>query len=226
MGLKRKAVAKLAYLQSQPKLLVLDLNGVLIRRIERSYVLRPYVREFIKHFARLYRLATWTSISKANANLIVKDLFGDLVCEAPKKGKAATVTTGSGSSCTSSEEGAKVELLFTWYQQQCVIADEDDGIPPDDLLDPETKPVFLKPLQKIWSRFPLYNNLNTIILDDSPEKMLKNDLALCVQPSSFDPSKADSDEELKPGSSLWQRLEELASSFESEEKGDAKRHEK
>lgn len=225
MGLKRKALAKLAYQQSQPKLLVLDLNGVLIRRIERSYVLRPYAREFIKHFARLYRLSVWTSISKCNGKPIVKDLFGDIVCDPPGKGKAATATTGSGPSCTSSEEGANVELLFAWYQQQCVIADEDDGVPPNDLLDPDVKPLFLKPLQKIWSRFPLYNNLNTIILDDSPEKMLKNDVALCVQPKSFDLSKTDSDEELKPGNSLWQRLEELATSYEVEEEGDAKRQE-
>lgn len=200
---KKRAKRRRLLIESRPKLLILDLNGVLVKRIPFSsdYSVRPYCREFIKHFSKLFTLAVWTSISRANGKLIVKDLFSDFIVA------NSEVETPSD----------KLELLFCYYQDQCVIPDEDDyddaegaAIAIQSALDPAIKPVYTKPLNKVWSRFPLYTEKNTLLLDDSPSKCKVN--PTCTSP--FFPvsyTGAKDDEELKPGSVLWLQLEAAAS---------------
>lgn len=244
--MKRKAERRQKFIHSLPKLLVLDLNGVLIRRKnypETGYTLRPYVREFLAHFAKIYRLAVWTSISKTHGKPIISDLFpAATFVPHPRGGGAApgideaaasasaARAAGAGPSSKAADsvllpdgDGSSMELLFAYYQDQCVIADDEcPGINPPDLLATVSrpKPTFLKALSRIWSRFPLYSASNTILLDDTPAKTANNFPACVIHPMPFafddiaNKATAGSvgagDEELKSGGRLWRLLEARA----------------
>ncbi|MBX9636017.1 MAG: HAD family hydrolase [Nitrosomonas sp.] len=62
-------------------------------------------------------------------------------------------------------ENQKQQLLFFWDQSHCTtIAAADGG----------KKPLFLKELKHVWDAFPQYNQDDTILVDDSEEKMREN----------------------------------------------------
>lgn len=90
-------------------------------------------------------------------------------------------------------------LLFEWDQTNC------DCVEPHP--DPaETKPLYEKPLQKVWKHFPKYDESNTIIFDDSPLKMRNNPPACVFQPSSWIVTQVN-DRELSPdGGSIYKKL--------------------
>ena len=75
------------------KLLVFDLNGVLIYKKKRTksktFIIRPYAKEFIELMSERYQLAVWTSRNYDTAQPIVRALF-------PLN-----------------------NLLFTWYHDKC-----------------------------------------------------------------------------------------------------------
>ena len=52
------------------------------------------------------------------------------------------------------------KLLFVWGQNRCKATGEQH----------ESETVFEKELHKVWNDFPLWNQFNTLLLDDSPEK--------------------------------------------------------
>ena len=226
--IKRKAERRNKFIRSVPKLLVLDLNGVLIRRKpypETTYTVRPYCREFLAHFASLYRLAVWTSISRARGKEILADLFPSCTyVRHPRGGSAApgvdeaaisesaAAAAGAGPSLRPGAEEKPLELLFAYHQDQCRVADEDDGVDPEDLIDPDIKPTFLKSLARVWGRFPIYSAANTLLLDDTPAKTSKNPSTNVIHPKPFDfhDGEGEEDEELRPGGALWRVLEARA----------------
>lgn len=55
-------------------------------------------------------------------------------------------------------------LAFVWTQEDCLV------IPGDT----KGKPLMFKPLTRVWSAFPRFNQTNTILVDDSPEKTILN----------------------------------------------------
>lgn len=51
-------------------------------------------------------------------------------------------------------------LMFVWGQNRCQRA---QGIV-------DRRPIFRKPLSKVWDAYPIWNEHNTLMIDDSPEK--------------------------------------------------------
>lgn len=56
------------------------------------------------------------------------------------------------------------------------------------------KPIFLKLLRTVWKKYPQFNAQNTILVDDTRYKSLKNDYESCVcirsyEPKYYDPAK-------------------------------------
>jgi hypothetical protein len=131
------------------KLLILDLNGVLIHRVisnninlkskivlgKFNILLRKGIRKFIDKCLAKYNVAIWSSVTKKNINDYIKLIFGD----------------------------RENELIFVWDQTHC------HAIPRKN-----TYPLFIKNLETVWVKFPQYNQNNTIIIDDSPKKMVNN----------------------------------------------------
>lgn len=107
---KKNKKAKLAEMISRAavplstrKLLVIDLNKVLISRkpMTSFYSIRPHAREFLSEMAKLFDLAVWTSMTNTSAKPIIRDLFV--------------------ADC----------LVFRWYQSKCTI-DSDDAATVED----------------------------------------------------------------------------------------------
>uniref|UniRef100_A0A6C0BMR1 FCP1 homology domain-containing protein n=1 Tax=viral metagenome TaxID=1070528 RepID=A0A6C0BMR1_9ZZZZ len=145
------------------RLVILDLNGFLVRRIHErdTYDLsdafletadaharpffiwcRPHAREFLTFLLQHFTVAVWTSARKYNAHQMVNTLIPDA--------------------------GERKKLLFVWDQSQC--QDKSDDLPEDV----KKKYLFTKPLAKVWQAFPDFNHTNTRIIDDSPAKMVDN----------------------------------------------------
>lgn len=157
------------------KLLVLDVNGLLVEtyfqfdklpeghrpdgKVGRFFVYRrPFCDEFLEFCFENFVVGIWSSAQKHNVDSLVDFIFGDL----------------------------KKKLLFSWHQIDCT----DTG-----LKTPENtrKPLFLKELSKLWSKakpdLPWeegeYGPCNTLLIDDSPYKALRNPAHTAVFPYPY-----------------------------------------
>ncbi|KAH9318065.1 hypothetical protein KI387_019834, partial [Taxus chinensis] len=183
-------------LPAKKKLLVLDVNGFLLDtyfnsekrpdrppdgKVNSHFVYRrPYCNEFIEFCFEKFEVGIWSSAQRHNVDKFVDFIFGDL----------------------------KSKLLFSWYQTDCT----DTG-----LKTPENrwKPVFLKELSNIWNKMKPdlpwekgdYGPFNTLLIDDSPYKALRNPPHTAVFPY---PYKVSSDVDDILGGALRKYLEGLA----------------
>lgn len=174
-------------------LFILDLNGTVLARLTRrgeqaamqqhpqfrppdcsvrgSHVyLRPHLRPFLQALLRLGTVAVWTSALPKNAFPMVLHCFGGLL---DLQGLASN---GNGASAGSDlspylQRHADVAALvgsgphrlhFLWTQEQCRVGRPSVG----------GKPEFVKDLDRVWQAFPDYGRRNTIMIDDSEEKLL------------------------------------------------------
>lgn len=158
----------ISYLLRQPKkLLILDLNNLLIYRtytkkfpvevfdhvhnattIGNHYTWkRPQLDEFLKFCFKNFEVAVWSSARKRNVDRLCEFIFD------PK---------------------SRSKLFFEWNQSHC------NAKTPHPI---KTKncPLFEKQLKTVWKAYPQYNESNTVILDDSYLKMKCNeDFEDCV----------------------------------------------
>jgi len=157
------------------KLLVLDVNGLLVEtyfqfeklpeehrpdgKVGRFFVYRrPFCDEFLEFCFENFVVGIWSSAQQHNVDRLVDFIFGDL----------------------------KKKLLFSWHQIDCT----DTG-----LKTPENtrKPLFLKELSKLWNKvrpdLPWeegeYGPCNTLLIDDSPYKALRNPPHTAVFPYPY-----------------------------------------
>jgi hypothetical protein len=146
-------------LKLKKKLLILDLNGVLIDRILAKEFIRPIdwgdeipmelrpkhvggflcwkrknLKSFLKYIFKNFTVAVWSSAKLHNTKKLVEFVFGSL----------------------------ENKLLFIWGQDRC-------GKEPHPTS--KVKPLFLKNLVDVWKEFPEYSLDNTLLIDDS---ILKN----------------------------------------------------
>ena len=224
----------------EKKLLIMDLNGVLLRKGGKkckSITLRPHVHAFMRHMSGLFHLAVWTSgradtMHKAMLALFEKDRY-------------------------------KEDLMFYWTQKECIYVPY--NVDPDELADlirpPKKKKTFKelkfqnghvepaaqvksefingsfkKVLSHVFARFPSFHLGNTILLDDSSDKLSFNPPNTHIGPRPFAQQKVSStapapnvvsttslplpsinteggrrDDELVEGGRLWLYLVALAS---------------
>ncbi|KAI3980404.1 hypothetical protein MKX01_003943 [Papaver californicum] len=163
------------------KLLVLDLNGLLVDIGKKSRTKRPFCDEFLKFCFERFHVGVWSSRKKGNVTNVVNFLMGDL----------------------------KENLLFCWDVSHCT----ETGF---KVLGDWYKPLVLKELKKLWNKHEpnlpwqkgVFNESNTLLLDDSPYKALCNPLYTAIFPSSYT-REVLNDDSLGPGGDLRVYLEGL-----------------
>ncbi|KAF6171360.1 hypothetical protein GIB67_009501 [Kingdonia uniflora] len=153
------------------KLLVLQLNGLLsdiifgypprgssipYKMINRRTVFkRPFCDEFLKFCFEKFDVGVWTARAKWNSNNFVDYIFGDM----------------------------KHDLLFCWDNSHCT----ETGF---TRLEDSNKPLLLKEVKKLYNKnLPwnggVYDESNTLLLDDAPYKALLNPPNTAIFPKMF-----------------------------------------
>ncbi|XP_008670998.1 probable C-terminal domain small phosphatase [Zea mays] len=180
--------------QMKKKLLILDLNGLLadINQDRHNAHLshgtirgklvfkRPYCDDFLRFCMHHFELGIWSSRLRANVDAAVDILM---------------------------EDDVKQRLLFCWDLSKCT----GTGF---YTLENKTKPLVLKELKKLWDDLPWrqqgeFSPSNTLLLDDSPYKALRNPPHTAIFPCPYS-YKDDKDDALGPGGDLRLYLESLA----------------
>ncbi|KAG2629868.1 hypothetical protein PVAP13_3KG507706, partial [Panicum virgatum] len=178
------------------KLLILDLNGVLADinndqhssiwaagRVRGKLVFqRPYCEEFLEFCAQNFEVAIWSSRNKKNVESVVDMVMKDF----------------------------KPRLLFCWDMSKCTETGH-------KTLENSDKPLVPKELRKLWRKedpgLPWeegdYSPSNTLLVDDSPYKALRNPphTGIFPHPCSYQDPKDDS---LGPSGDLRVYLQNLA----------------
>ncbi|RDX85435.1 hypothetical protein CR513_33380, partial [Mucuna pruriens] len=143
------------------KLLVMNLNGLLIHRTNRGnkseiprsrradwkngYYLafkRPFSEEFMKFCLERFEVGLWSSAKEHNIDAALNCAIGTL----------------------------KSKLLFVWDQDQCT----NSGFRS---LENKFKPLFFKEVNKVWDNVKKggpYSASNTLLIDDKPYKAFLN----------------------------------------------------
>nr|CAB3455484.1 unnamed protein product [Digitaria exilis] len=143
---------------------------------------RPHCDDFLRFCIRNFQLAIWSSRFKANTDAVVDILMKDV----------------------------KQHLLFSWDASKCTATGH-------NTLENKNKPLVLKELKKVWNKeepgLPWqqgeFSPSNTLLVDDSPHKALRNPPHTAIFPCSYS-NKNDRDDSLGPGGDLRLYLEELA----------------
>lgn len=146
-------------------LLILDLDGTLIHFISRIEKIedhhevaievpkegvlckRPYAVAFITEISKWYDIGIWTAASKDYADIAVKTLF-------PKPENVFPVFVYSREKCKQKHIPIERESLWETSRMAATMT--------------------IKPLVKMWKKFPMYNRYNTIIVDDTKETFIDN----------------------------------------------------
>ncbi|XP_051216488.1 uncharacterized protein [Lolium perenne] len=178
------------------KLLILDINGILAdintdrdvahmadgRVRGKNVFKRYYLDDFLRFCFQNFELGIWSSRMKVNVDAVLDILMKDL----------------------------RRHLLFFWDASQCTTTNR-------GTLENRYKPLVLKELKKLWNKedpdLPWeqgeFSPSNTLLVDDSPYKALRNPphTAIFPQPYSY---HMEEDESLGPGGDLRVYLENIA----------------
>ncbi|OMO62940.1 NLI interacting factor [Corchorus capsularis] len=176
------------------KLLVLDLNGILVDVVPnpgefrpdiklsgKGVFKRPFCNDFLEFCLRTFNVGIWSSRINKNVRILV-----DFLLRKRKK-----------------------NLLFCWDRSRCTITKL-------ETLEDKPKPLVLKELRKLWknvSKLPWekgeYDESNTLLLDDSPYKALRNPANTAIFPFPYQYTDAE-DASLGPGGDIRTYLEGVA----------------
>ncbi|KAE8713396.1 hypothetical protein F3Y22_tig00110210pilonHSYRG00040 [Hibiscus syriacus] len=85
-------------------------------------------------------------------------------------------------------------FLFTWDQANCKTYDN---------------VTYCKDLNDVWNAFPYFNDLNTLLVDDSAENIIYNQKYNYICPHSFDADSHSGDNTLEKGGNIREYLENL-----------------
>ncbi|CAL4944460.1 unnamed protein product [Urochloa decumbens] len=184
------------------KLLILDLNGLLAdinddyhnahmadAKVRGKLVFRrPYCDDFLNFCALNFELGVWSSRKKENVASVVDIVMRDF----------------------------KPRLLFCWDMSKCTFTGH-------KTLENRYKPLVLKELRKLWNKeepdLPWeegdYSASNTLLVDDSPYKALRNPPHTAIFPRSYSYLNWN-DNSLGPGGDLRVYLQNLASADDVE----------
>jgi len=177
------------------RLIVLDLNGVLIYRVAGTirYAMRPHAISLLNHLATRCELALWTSSKKDTVKRLFKTLF----------------TERSGF-CQS-------RFLFVWCQNRCSqepapSPHSEEGGDGSGAAAP-AKPLFWKEIKKIWDEYPdfAYEG-GCYLMDDSLCKLERNPASTRIHVPTYlgpDSSGVDRDDVMKLGGDMYTMLTRL-----------------
>lgn len=178
-------------MRSQRRLLfILDLNGTLLHRLCRRPELRAYYDDhpncrpadcrfggnhlifrpnrqvFLERLFKLGQVAVWTSAMTKNAlPMVIKTFDGILDLEyLRQQDPSFSVVMNRQRDLIQGVKTGSERLLFLWTQTECIVKQ----------LSTSYKPEFLKDLDRVWQHFPEYGPHNTIMVDDSVEKLARH----------------------------------------------------
>ncbi|XP_027349192.1 uncharacterized protein LOC113860861 [Abrus precatorius] len=182
------------------KLLVLNINGLLLSRFHRrekeripkfraadhyyrSYLVfkRPFSEEFMKFCLERFEVGIWSSAIGHNIDITLDYAIGAL----------------------------KKKMLFVWDQRRCT----DTGFKS---LEKSNKPLFFKELKKVFdngTKGGPYSASNTLLIDDKPYKAFLNPPNTAIFPKSYDPDE-NADRVLDPKGALCLYLKGVAESHD------------
>lgn len=152
------------------KLLIFDLNGVLVES------------EFVPNMEE--KREGWTRVGKSLRRPFpfAISLFERLFSEEGKKHfRVALWSSIFVSNLEKTVKGCfpqfEKDFLFLYGQEQCLFEEN----PNFDKNDKNSKPtLFWKVLDRVWDEYPQFNRTNTIIIDDSAQKLEKNPEECCI----------------------------------------------
>ncbi|MCO5561074.1 hypothetical protein L7F22_014695 [Adiantum nelumboides] len=168
---------------SKGRLIILDVNGVVLKgwsrlpkdewelehalqgiRVNNFCIvkLRPSAQDFLEALAARASVMIWSCCMKPKLMQILKTCF-------PKAMKNPKI----------------IKDIFS--QEDCEIWRDSFKCVPYVGVEFWQKPIFLKKLQRVWKKHPQFNASNTILLEDTRYKSLKNDYDNCLSIRSFDP---------------------------------------
>lgn len=176
------------------KLLVLDVNGLLLHRVRDplpttvqhkpdaklrrvKLFARPHMRAFVQWCLHHFHVAIWSSATRENAELLSHFVFG---------------------------ENFRENTAFVWGQDHC----RQTGLMHRH---DRHKPVVLKELRRIWQDRDLgrsFDHHNTLLIDDSAHKACMNPAHTAIHPPAWTCDMQD-DDMLGPGSVLTEFLQGL-----------------
>lgn len=208
-------------------LIILDLNGTLLQRLKkdprpgvkclanihgRPVVIRPHLTSFLSSLLNTHQqqssvdVGVWTSALPKNAVPMVMLAFGSLLnasvyTDETSDDVAESYANFAGRPDFPGPTGTG-RLAFIWSQAKCDIKGYGKGSRGKG----DVKPDFLKNLQKVWDAFPhQYGPENTIIIDDSPGKILAGHEPNHLLIPEFDVERSP---RLFKGDAVLQRLEQ------------------
>lgn len=144
---------------------------------------RPHRLGLLEHLLQHFDVAVWTSSRPKNAFAMVHYSFGPLLdfkplrLESKRYGLSARQVLLGQSDQKAKEREAELmnetknlhRLAFIWTQEEC------DTIENERLEGGKyIKPLRKKDLTKVWTAFPQYSPQNTIIVDDTREKLAEH----------------------------------------------------
>ncbi|KAJ4831846.1 hypothetical protein Tsubulata_017512 [Turnera subulata] len=192
------------------KLLIIDVNGLLVDIVSdvhdgytadfkvsrKSVFKRPFCDDFLQFCLENFDVGVWSSRIKGNLDKVIEFLMGD------RRQKLLFCWRGTGN-CENMD-------MIEKDQSHCT----DTGAATVENRD---KPLFLKELKELWKALKSeilsnkgeYNESNTILLDDSPYKALRNPPHTAIFPYPYHYEDVE-DSSLGPGGDLRVYLEQLA----------------
>ncbi|CAJ1962647.1 unnamed protein product [Cylindrotheca closterium] len=154
-------------------LLICDVNGILCHRVRADpypdipyresakkvsgtlVIPRPGLNEFWEFLSQHFCLAIWTSAKPKTAQALVKAIIPDHI---------------------------QSKLIFVWGQSQCQMQMQSQNDAGCDSSIDERNVVFVKSLNKVYNRYPLWNSTNTLLIDDSREKIPTRNVGNVLHP--------------------------------------------
>ena len=171
--------------------IILDLNGVLIKRWDKNPLLpgifrktkkwiqlRPGCIEFLEKAFSFFQVGIWSTMTTINVQSI----------------------------CALIEQEAHKSLPFfmIWGQDSCY---QHSGLHRPDKAHVAAD---FKPMSLVWKKFPHLGSHNTILVDDSPYKACMNNPHNCIFPDAFDGCMEDT----FLTDVLWPYLESMRMSYD------------
>lgn len=153
------------------KLLILDMNKLLVCRVYKPELDSKYF-PYVEEATTLGRHYTWKRPHLASFLEYAFEHFDVAVWSSAWKQNVDRLCEFVFT------KEQRERLVFEWDQSQC-----EEVIPHPD--PTETKPLYEKPLSRVWKEYPQYNSTNTLIFDDSPLKMRHNPPECVYAPSSW-----------------------------------------
>lgn len=181
--------------RERTKLLVLDINGLLLQRVRgpvpagvtrrpdmsfrgQKVFQRQHMTPFLEWCLQHFHVAIWSTAKRENVQSLAELVLGANYAQ---------------------------RVAFVWTQTQCTNT---------GLFHPQErhKPVFLKELRRVWEHpelAPKFNSSNTLLIDDTPYKAALNPPNTAIHPKEWTCDQQD-DEMLMPGQPLMTFLQGVA----------------